>query len=68
MEMIQALGLNRACRKTQVWMFFNIQIALTEKWAEAYKGKGIGFYSMHPGWAETPGVASSMPGFSKTYA
>lgn len=49
-------------------MFFNIQIALTEKWAEAYKGKGIGFYSMHPGWAETPGVASSMPGFSKTYA
>ncbi|XP_058217727.1 uncharacterized protein LOC131328819 isoform X2 [Rhododendron vialii] len=43
-----------------------IQIALTEKWAETYKDKGIGFYSMHPGWAETPGVANSLPGFSKS--
>lgn len=22
---------------------------------------------MHPGWAETPGVAKSLPGFSKSY-
>ncbi|KAB1220474.1 Dehydrogenase/reductase SDR family member 12 [Morella rubra] len=42
-----------------------VQVALTEKWAEMYKNKGIGFYSMHPGWAETPGVATSLPGFSK---
>ncbi|XXG85316.1 hypothetical protein AAC387_Pa11g0415 [Persea americana] len=42
-----------------------VQVALTEKWAEMYKNKGIGFYSMHPGWAETPGVAKSLPGFSK---
>ncbi|KAK7380553.1 hypothetical protein VNO78_33066 [Psophocarpus tetragonolobus] len=42
-----------------------IQVALTEKWAETYKNKGIGFYSMHPGWAETPGVAKSLPSFSK---
>lgn len=42
-----------------------IQVALTEKWAELYKSKRIGFYSMHPGWAETPGVAKSMPGFNK---
>lgn len=42
-----------------------VQVALTEKWADAYKDKGIGFYSMHPGWAETPGVAKSLPGFSK---
>ncbi|KAF7140564.1 hypothetical protein RHSIM_Rhsim06G0091800 [Rhododendron simsii] len=41
-------------------------IALTEKSAETYKDKGIGFYSMHPGWAETPGVANSLPGFSKS--
>ncbi|CAA2934702.1 Hypothetical predicted protein [Olea europaea subsp. europaea] len=41
-----------------------IQVLLTEKWAEMYKDRGIGFYSMHPGWAETPGVAKSMPGFS----
>ncbi|KAL2467955.1 NAD(P)-binding Rossmann-fold superfamily protein [Forsythia ovata] len=41
-----------------------IQVVLTEKWAELYKDRGIGFYSMHPGWADTPGVANSMPGFS----
>ncbi|XP_073284743.1 uncharacterized protein [Primulina huaijiensis] len=43
-----------------------MQVALTEKWADKYKDKGIGFYSMHPGWAETPGVATSLPRFSKT--
>ncbi|KAJ1691200.1 hypothetical protein LUZ63_015355 [Rhynchospora breviuscula] len=42
-----------------------LQVALTEKWAENYNNKGIGFYSMHPGWAETPGVAKSLPGFSE---
>ncbi|XP_052202114.1 uncharacterized protein LOC127807921 isoform X4 [Diospyros lotus] len=45
-----------------------VQVALTEKWAELYKDKGIGFYSMHPGWAETPGVARSLPGFSKSFS
>ncbi|KAA8537963.1 hypothetical protein F0562_027457 [Nyssa sinensis] len=45
-----------------------VQVALTEKWAEMYKTKGIGFYSMHPGWAETPGVAKSLPGFSKAFS
>ncbi|CAK9154188.1 unnamed protein product [Ilex paraguariensis] len=43
-----------------------VQVALTEKWAEMYKTKGIGFYSMHPGWAETLGVAKSLPGFSQS--
>ncbi|XP_077220488.1 NAD(P)-binding Rossmann-fold superfamily protein isoform X2 [Tasmannia lanceolata] len=42
-----------------------VQVALTEKWAEMYSNKGIGFYSMHPGWADTPGVTKSLPGFSK---
>lgn len=46
---------------------FLSQVALTEKWAEINKDKGIGFYSMHPGWAETPGVAQSLPSFSKAY-
>ncbi|KAL3845872.1 hypothetical protein ACJIZ3_003275 [Penstemon smallii] len=45
-----------------------VQVALTEKWAETYKDKGIGFYSMHPGWAETPGVAKSLPDFSKSFS
>ncbi|CAK9309681.1 unnamed protein product [Citrullus colocynthis] len=43
-----------------------VQVALTEKWAEMYSKKGIGFYSMHPGWAETPGVIKSLPSFSKS--
>ncbi|KAL9449537.1 hypothetical protein AB3S75_011456 [Citrus x aurantiifolia] len=45
-----------------------VQVALTEKWSEMYKEKGIGFYSMHPGWAETPGVAKSMPSFNERFA
>ncbi|XP_042442276.1 dehydrogenase/reductase SDR family member 12-like [Zingiber officinale] len=42
-----------------------VQVALTEKWAETYSNKGIDFYTMHPGWADTPGVAKSLPGLSK---
>ncbi|CAL5185374.1 unnamed protein product [Lathyrus oleraceus] len=45
-----------------------VQVALTENWAETYKNRGIGFYSMHPGWADTPGVAKSLPSFSKSLA
>ncbi|CAA7033308.1 unnamed protein product [Microthlaspi erraticum] len=45
-----------------------IQVALTEKWADKYKNKGIGFYSMHPGWAETPGVARSLPSFNQSFS
>nr|XP_016443495.1 PREDICTED: dehydrogenase/reductase SDR family member 12-like isoform X2 [Nicotiana tabacum] len=44
-----------------------VQVALTEKWAEMYKDKGVRFYSMHPGWAETPGVSKSLPDFSKSF-
>lgn len=45
-----------------------LQVALTEKWAELYGDRGIGFYSMHPGWAATPGVATSLPQFSNALA
>lgn len=41
------------------------QVALTENWAEMYKDKGIAFYSMHPGWSETPGLNKSLPGFAE---
>ncbi|KAK2420774.1 NAD(P)-binding Rossmann-fold superfamily protein [Trifolium repens] len=44
----------------------NKRVALTENWGETYKNKGIGFYSMHPGWAETSRVAKSLPNFSKS--
>ncbi|KAJ3391968.1 hypothetical protein CcCBS67573_g07195 [Chytriomyces confervae] len=40
------------------------QIELTEYWAKQYPE--IQFLSMHPGWAHTPGVESSIPGFFKT--
>lgn len=39
------------------------QIALTEHWARRHKGDGTFWASMHPGWADTPGVRKSMPAF-----
>lgn len=41
------------------------QVALNEMWAERFGDRGIGFHSMHPGWADTPGVDESLPGFAK---
>ncbi|XP_028291121.1 dehydrogenase/reductase SDR family member 12 [Gouania willdenowi] len=37
------------------------QVILTERWASHHKE--IHFSSMHPGWADTPAVQSSMPSF-----
>lgn len=37
------------------------QVILTERWASEHKE--IHFSSMHPGWADTPAVQSSMPSF-----
>ncbi|KAG8075404.1 hypothetical protein GUJ93_ZPchr0006g45422 [Zizania palustris] len=42
-----------------------VQVALTEWWAEKNSNMGVGFYSMHPGWADTPGVSRSLPGLSE---
>lgn len=39
------------------------QVILTEMWAEQLKDKGVTVNSMHPGWADTPGVRHSLPGF-----
>jgi dehydrogenase/reductase SDR family member 12 len=41
------------------------EVALTEVWAERLRGSGITVHSMHPGWADTPGVATSLPRFRK---
>lgn len=38
-------------------------VVLTELWAEQLKGSGVVVHAMHPGWADTPGVAGSLPGF-----
>ena len=40
-----------------------MQVALTEKWAKVLAPANIGVYSMHPGWADSPGFQSSMPEF-----
>ncbi|XP_066032212.1 dehydrogenase/reductase SDR family member 12 isoform X5 [Chamaea fasciata] len=37
------------------------QVVLTEQWAKAHRN--IHFSVMHPGWADTPAVRSSMPDF-----
>jgi NAD(P)-dependent dehydrogenase (short-subunit alcohol dehydrogenase family) len=40
-------------------------MVLTEQWAEELKGSGVIINAMHPGWADTPGVEDSLPGFHK---
>uniref|UniRef100_A0A8C8SGM2 DHR12 reductase n=1 Tax=Pelusios castaneus TaxID=367368 RepID=A0A8C8SGM2_9SAUR len=37
------------------------QVVLTEQWAKVHRN--IHFSAMHPGWADTPAVRSSMPDF-----
>lgn len=41
------------------------QVILTEMWAEKLRKQGIVVHAMHPGWADTPGVSSSLPRFYK---
>ncbi|KAA1251322.1 SDR family NAD(P)-dependent oxidoreductase [Mycobacterium simiae] len=40
-----------------------MQVAFTPILARRWATQSIAVYSMHPGWADTPGVASSLPGF-----
>ena len=39
------------------------QVILTELWAQRLAGTGVVVHAMHPGWADTPGVRSSLPRF-----
>jgi dehydrogenase/reductase SDR family member 12 len=41
------------------------QVALTHEWAQRVHGHGIHHHAVHPGWALTPGVESSLPRFRK---
>lgn len=43
------------------------QVILTELRAEQFAGSGVVCHSMHPGWAATPGVSSSLPAFEKKF-
>jgi NAD(P)-dependent dehydrogenase (short-subunit alcohol dehydrogenase family) len=40
-----------------------IQIALTREWGRRLVGSGVTVNAMHPGWADTPGLAESLPDF-----
>ena len=39
------------------------QVMLMREWARRTRGGGIAFNAMHPGWADTPGLSASLPGF-----
>jgi len=41
------------------------QVTLNEMWAERVDRHSVVFHSMHPGWADTPGVEESLPTFRK---
>ncbi len=41
------------------------QVTLNEMWAERVDPNEVVFHALHPGWADTPGVESSLPRFHK---
>ena len=41
------------------------QVVLAEEWTRDLLGTGIAVNAMHPGWADTPGLRTALPGFSR---
>jgi NAD(P)-dependent dehydrogenase (short-subunit alcohol dehydrogenase family) len=41
------------------------EVVLMERWAEELAGTGVVAHAMHPGWADTPGVETSIPAFRR---
>ena len=41
------------------------QVALSEEWTRRLAGTNVTINAMHPGWADTPGLRESLPGFSR---
>ena len=41
------------------------EVVLAERWAEELAGTGVVVHAMHPGWADTPGIKGSLPGFQR---
>jgi dehydrogenase/reductase SDR family member 12 len=41
------------------------QVVATAEWERRFGGHGIGFHAVHPGWADTPGLERSLPGFHR---
>lgn len=44
------------------------EVVLSELWQEHCQGEDISFHSLHPGWADTPGVRESLPRFRRLMA
>ena len=40
-----------------------MQVVLAHQWAYRLAGKGVAVHSMHPGWADTPGVRTYLSTF-----
>ncbi len=41
------------------------EVVLTELFAERLHAAPVAVHAMHPGWADTPGLQASLPGFSR---
>lgn len=41
------------------------QVVLSHEWARRWGSSGVASYASHPGWVDTPGLASGLPGFSR---
>jgi NAD(P)-dependent dehydrogenase (short-subunit alcohol dehydrogenase family) len=41
------------------------QVALVREWAQRLRADGIAVNAMHPGWADTPGLAEALPTFHR---
>jgi dehydrogenase/reductase SDR family member 12 len=41
------------------------QVALVREWARRVAATEVTFNAMHPGWADTPGLSASLPGFAR---
>jgi dehydrogenase/reductase SDR family member 12 len=41
------------------------QVVLNREWARRTDPAEVAFHAMHPGWAATPGITASLPGFSR---
>jgi hypothetical protein len=41
------------------------EVVLNREWAERHRDTGIAFCAMHPGWADTGGLARSLPRFHR---
>ena len=41
------------------------QVVLSELWARELREDAVVVHAMHPGWADTPGIATSLPGFRR---